>query len=117
MSTYTKQTALREKLVFDYFCPEETRACSPVLDKRIYDLCFAANITTVGQLVDMTDEQLRSKSFSNELIDRISQVRVAAQKTQNVVPSFSSGAQGRVAAISCLPLAGGYGTNGIKYGA
>jgi hypothetical protein len=112
-------TQQKDMLVHDLFCPEGTRSCSPVLGKRVYDLCFAANIKTVGQLASMTPDQLRAKSFSEDLLPYIAeklQPPRAKPPLQAAFSAPSSGAQGRVAAVSVI-MSADAATSGYRYGA
>ena len=77
----------RERLVHDIFCPEATRSCSPVEGKRVYELCYAAGITTIGQLVDMKDDQLRAKSFSEDDIRHVNSKLKAIKSGVGFLPS------------------------------
>lgn len=81
---------------------------------RVADLCRAASIITVGQLADMTADELRAKSFAADLIPYICLKLQQANPSLNLETGFrpAAGAQGRAAAISCLPnstVVAGYG--------
>lgn len=118
MSTLQTIAKIRDTSVYDFFCPEEVRTCPPVLGKRVYDAAYAANIQKMGQLMDMTADQLRSKTFSEDLIPYICLKLQQANPGLNLSAGFaaSSGAQGRVAAVSVLP-SDTLSMSGYRYGA
>lgn len=117
MSVQQDLATIRDETVLDFFCPEKTRSCPPVMAKRVYDLCFAASITTVGQLADMKPSELRAKSFPDDLIPYICLKLQQAHPALNLTPDFSkaAGAQGRAPSISFLPTADS-AANGYKLG-
>lgn len=116
----TNIAALRDTPVFDFFRPEETRSCSPVMGVRVADLCRASSIETVGQLADKTADELYALNFGRDLIPYICLQLQRANPDLNLKQAFSpaAGAQGRVAAISVLPSEGIYANPAIRvYGA
>lgn len=108
MTRTTLQTIadIRKMPVYDFFCPEETRSCSPVMGARVADLCRASSIHTVGDLADKTAAELQALSFAQDLIPYICLHLQRANPDLNLKQAFSpasAGAAGRVAAISVLP--------------
>lgn len=102
----TKLADIRKMSVYDFFCPVETRSCSPVMGVRVADLCRAASILTVGDLADKTAAELSSLSFAADLIPYICLKLQQANPDLNLQQAFSpasAGAAGRAPAISVLP--------------
>ncbi len=108
-------TELHAMSVLDFFCPAETRSCPPVMAKRVYDACFAASIQTVGDLSSKTPDQLRSMTFSEELIPYIAVQFQWAHAGLNLAHKPGS-SHGKIAAISFLPTEDSTGSNAFKYG-
>lgn len=98
-------TELCDMPVYDFFCPPETRACTPVLDYRAADACRSASISTVGTLAAKSADELRRGHFTEEVIGHIGQRLQAAHPQLQLRQTFSpaaAGAQGRAPAVSFL---------------
>ena len=116
ITDYPTIDELAELRVYDFFCPAATQSISPDKEERIYNLCSAADITTVGQLVDMEPAELRSRSFPDELLSYIRLQLQRAHPGLNLNSDFKAvSTHGMVPAISAIPIKG-LVTNGIKYG-
>lgn len=111
MNTLNALANINDITVYDFFCPQETRSCTPVIDKRVYEACYAADIKTIGDLTKNTLTDLRSKSFCEDLLPYISTrlqnaypgLRLSIHFAPNAEPEKPQAAEFVPASISVAP--------------
>lgn len=126
--------AAKAKTIVEHFCPEIVAGALHYKDVLHYDIlnrCRSASIATLGELRSYSADELRGKSFREDMLTRIEaelkKVGLTLKQPESSARQPTSSAAGRVAAISCIDpeagvsdeirraaLAGGYASPCIR---